>query len=126
MTEEAKVVINEVEPPSQQIIKAANTSVKVEGVNGNVYTLKKFLRNQREQFLDMIGAESSQNFVYVASMLPYLTIKQIDDDDVPMPKNKMQLNALSQRIPDEDYELIIAKIEELEWFVKKDDDLKKQ
>ena len=90
------------EPLSRKIIAQANTIATVTTESGRVYTLRRPDLLATVRLIELIGPDASRNPVLMGVFTTVLHVTSINDDPVPPPLSRMQLDALVQRI-DEDY-----------------------
>lgn len=96
----AKVTVH-TETPSQQIVKAANQPSTVTDAKGRAIGVKKMNPLDRLKLFEVIGGDNSKNEQYVGYAALAFLVTSIDGDPVPRPSNKLQLEALVQRLDDE-------------------------
>lgn len=100
----AKVTINHDAPtPSQQIVAAAAAEVVVKDAKGRALTLRRPGILAQFRLIEAMGAESAANEVYRTMCLPLLYLAAIDGDFIIQPTNKMQLEALIQRVEEDGF-----------------------
>lgn len=100
----AKVTINHDAPtPSQQIVAAAASEVVVKDAKGRALTLRRPGILAQFRLIEAMGAESAANDVYRTMCLPLLYLAAIDGDFIIQPTNKMQLEALIQRVEEDGF-----------------------
>lgn len=90
-----------VETPSQQAIAKAALEFEVKDARGRRITLKKPPVLAQYRLIEVAGAETAKNEVYMGMVLPLIFVVAIDDDPVLQPKTKLELEFLIQRL-DED------------------------
>jgi len=86
--------------PSQEISKRASKTVAVVDARGRQIVLRKPTPLAQFRFVEMLGA-SANNERYFAMAFPILLVIKIDDEDVPAPVKKSELEALIKLL-DED------------------------
>lgn len=83
--------------PSDQIIAKAAQTVTVKDSAGREITIKKPGILAQYRLVEVAG-ESAKNEVYMRMILPLIYVTAIDGDPVSQPANKLQLEALIQRL----------------------------
>jgi len=99
------------ETPSQSIVKAANKLSTITDSNGRSIGIKKMNPLDRLKLFEVIGAENSKNEQYVGYAALAFLVSSIDGEAVPRPANKIQLEALVQRLDDEGMDAIGAHLQ---------------
>lgn len=94
------------ETPSQSLIKAANQPATLTDGKGRAIGVKKMNPLDRLRLFEVIGAENSKNEQYVGYAALAFLVTSIDGEPVPRPSNKIQLEALVQRLDDEGMDAI--------------------
>lgn len=93
------------ETPTQQVVAKATAEYEVIDSAGRKFKLRKpgFLAQFR--LVELVG-ESAKNDVYMRMILPLVYIAAIDGDAVAMPANKLQLEALIQRVEEHGFSAV--------------------
>jgi len=78
----------------------APPEVRVKDSRGRMITLKKPSVLSQYRIVEVVG-DSAANEPYMAMILPLIFVTALDDDLIPLPHSKLQLEALIQRL-DED------------------------
>ncbi len=86
-----------IETPSAQIIAKAAAEVTVTDAKGRVITLKKPGVLSQYRIVE-VAADSAKNEVYMRMIMPLIYVTDIDGEAVYQPINKLQLEALIQRL----------------------------
>ncbi|QEH36504.1 hypothetical protein OJF2_50880 [Aquisphaera giovannonii] len=94
------------ETPSESIVKAANKPILVTDTLGRSLGVRKMLLLDRMRMFEVIGPENSKNEAYVGYSALAFSVVSIDGDPVARPANKIQLEALVQRLGDEGIEAV--------------------
>jgi hypothetical protein len=98
----AKVTIHkDTETPSQSIVKAANQPATLIDARGRSIGFKKMGPLDRLRLFEVIGAENSKNEQYAGYAALAFLVTSIDGEPVARPSNKIQLEALVQRLDDD-------------------------
>lgn len=112
MSKQPKITIKEgAASPSQQLIDKAKATVTVTDSTGRVITLQKPGVLAQYRLIEALG-ETAQNSVYVGMVLPIIFVTKIDEDDVVLPKNKLQIEALIQRLDEHGINAVAKGVEE--------------
>lgn len=93
MADEAKVDIT----PSAELVAKAQAEQQVTDSTGRVISLRKPGILAQYRLVDAMGASAS-NQAYMAMVLPLLFVSAINDDRVPTPCTKREVEALIQRL----------------------------
>lgn len=101
-----KVTVNKGETPSESIVKAANQAVIVTDAKGRALGVRKMPLLDRMRMFEAIGPENSKNEAYVGYAALACSVVSIDDEAVARPANKLQLEAVVQRLGDEGIEAV--------------------
>ena len=110
----AKVTVHkdaQSETPSQSIIKAANQPATITDAKGRSIGIKKMNPLDRLKLFEVIGAENSKNEAYTGYAALAFLVTSIDGEPVSRPANKIQLEALVQRLDDEGMDAIGAHLQ---------------
>lgn len=86
--------------PSEEVVEQANKVTYVTDARGRRIGLKKPGILAQYRLVEMLG-DSARNEAFMGMILPVTFVVQIDDDEVPFPRTRRELDALIQRI-DED------------------------
>ena len=105
----AKLTVHS-ETPSQQVIKSANQLVHVTDAKGRVLGLRRLDFLEEFRIIEALGAELSANTTYMGMLNPLLYLAEIDGEPVPIPRNKIQAEALIQRAGREGFLAVIEGI----------------
>ncbi len=94
------------ETPTQAIVKAANAVVTVTDARGRSITIAKMKALDQMRLFEAVGAVNAKNDGYlgVASLAYHVTA--IDGEPVMRPQNKIQLEAIVQRLDDDGFEAV--------------------
>lgn len=91
-----------VRKPSDEIIEAANEITYVTDVRGRRFGLKKPSVLAQFRLVDLLGAETSKNEVYMAMVMPVTWVCSIEEDgvdeDIHPPCSRAELEALISRV----------------------------
>lgn len=90
-----KVTIHE-DSPTAQVLKKAQESHTIKDAHGTI-VLKKPGVLAQYRIIEVCG-DSAKNETYMNMVLPLIFIVEIDGDPVSQPANKLQLEALIQRL----------------------------
>lgn len=85
------------ETPTEQVLAKAMATVAVTDKIGRVITLKKPGILAQYRLVEAAG-DSAKNDVYMRMLLPLIYVTAIDGDPVAQPVNKLQIEALIQRL----------------------------
>ena len=100
------------ETPSQSIVRAANQPATVSDAKGRKIGLKKLNPLDRLKLFEVIGPDNSRNEAYVGYAALAFLVSSIDGEPVARPANKIQLEALVQRLDDDGMDAIAAHLAE--------------
>jgi hypothetical protein len=98
------VTINEA--PSAQLVQAAAKQVVISDAKGRSITLSRPGVLAQFRLIESVGPETAKNEVYMGMVLPLIFVTDIDGEPVFQPANKLQLEALIQRLGDEGVEAV--------------------
>lgn len=96
------------ETPSQSIVRAANQPATITDAQGRKIGLKKLNPLDRLRLFEVIGPENSKNEQYVGYAALAFLVSSLDGEPVARPANKIQLEALVQRLDDDGMDAIAA------------------
>lgn len=91
--------------PSEQLVAAALATVNVTDVQGRVFTLKKPNILAQFRIVEALG-ELAANSTYMAMVMPLIFVAAIDNDPIPFPTTKRQVEALAQRVDEDGFKVI--------------------
>lgn len=94
------------ETPTEQVLAKALAAVSVTDKMGRSITLKKPGILAQYRIVEVAG-ESAKNDVYMRMILPLIYVTEIDGDPITQPANKMQLEALIQRLDEHGVEAVL-------------------
>jgi len=100
----AKVTIHntpQVETPTQAVVKAANQIHTATDAQGRKIGVKKLNALDRMRMFEAIGAENSKNEMYLGYASLAYHVASIDGEPISRPANKLQFEALIQRLDDD-------------------------
>jgi len=95
------------ETPTDQVLAKAAASVWVTDSSGRVIVLKKPGILAQYRIVEVAG-DSAKNDVYMRMILPLIYVTEIDGDPISQPANKLQLEALIQRLDEHGVEAVLA------------------
>lgn len=98
------VTINEA--PSAQLVQAAAKQVVISDAKGRAITLSRPGVLAQFRLIESVGPETAKNEVYMGMVLPLIFVTDIDGEPVFQPANKLQLEALIQRLGDDGVEAV--------------------
>lgn len=104
-----KLTVHETQSPSAQVIAVAAAEVNVTDSKGRVITLKKPGILAQYRIIETMG-KSADIETYRGMVTPFIWVAAVDGDPVAPIANKMQLEALIQRVGDEGLEAIVGGI----------------
>jgi hypothetical protein len=87
--------------PSQQIVKSANATAKVEFGEGRSVTIRKLLPIDRMRVAEMVGADNAKNDLYLAYASFAFHVTELDGNPIARPTTKIALEAIVQRLGDD-------------------------
>ncbi len=96
------------ETPSQSIVRAANQPATITDAKNRAIVLKKLTPLDRLKLFEVIGPDNSKNEAYVGYAALAFLVASIDGEAVARPANKIQLEALVQRLDDDGMDAIAA------------------
>ena len=98
--------------PSQKVVKAASQTVTVTDAKGRVLALRRLDFLEEFRIVEALGSELSANTTYMGMLNPLLYLAEIDGEPVPIPRNKIQAEALIQRAGREGFLAVLEGITE--------------
>jgi hypothetical protein len=113
----AKLTVNET--PTAQLLANAAAEFLVEDSKGRVFTLQRPGILAQFRIVEVMGA-SADIQTYRGMVTPLIYIAAIDGDPIAKPVNKLQLEALIQRVGDEGLDAVVKGI--VKHFGDKEDD----
>lgn len=102
---EPKVTINESSPSAAAVANAIKIVEKVDA-RGRTIKLKKPGPLAQYKLVELMG-QSAANQTYMGMVLPLIYVVGIDEDAIPFPTSKMQVEALIQRLDDEGIDAVM-------------------
>src|ERR1700712_442980 len=96
----AKVTLH-TETPSETIVKAAGQPQTRTDAAGRIIGIKKMQALDRLKMFEVVGAENARNEPYLGYAALAFHVSSIDGEPVNRPTNKIQLEALIQRLGDD-------------------------
>jgi hypothetical protein len=105
--------------PSEQILSSAAEAVTIRDSKGRTISLKKPGILAQYRIVEVAG-ESAKNEIYMRMIMPLIYVTELDGEPVAQPKNKLQLEALIQRLDDHGVDAVMNGV--LENYGKKDDE----
>ena len=99
------------ETPSQSIVKAATQPATLTDATGRAIGVRKMGPLDRLKLFEVIGAENSRNEQYAGYAALAFLVTSIDGEPVPRPANKIQLEALVQRLDDAGMDAVAAHLQ---------------
>ena len=96
---DVKVTLTSGSPTEQAIAKAVEAA-SVTDARGRVMVLKKPGVLAQFRIVEVAG-DSAKNEVYMRMILPLIYVTEIAGDPIPLPTNKLQLEALITRLDEE-------------------------
>lgn len=96
-----KLTVNDVETPTQAIVRAANRITDVVDGLGRTLGIRRMGALDRMKLFEVVGPENSKNEPYLGHAALAFVVGTIDGEAVPRPATKAQLEALVQRLGDE-------------------------
>ena len=103
------VTINET--PAQQVIAKATAEVSVKDVHARVIKLKKPGILAQFRIVEVAG-DSASNRVYMNMVLPLIYVTELGGEPVTQPANKLQLEALIQRLDEYGVDAVMTGVRE--------------
>ena len=97
--------------PSQAIVKAAAMPQAVTDAQGRTLGVKKLGPLDRMKMFEMVGPENAKNEPYLGYAILALHVTGIDGEPVGRPANRLQLEALVQRLGDDGLDAVGAAIQ---------------
>ena len=91
-------------PADQAIAKAVETATVTDAL-GRVIVLRKPGVLAQFRLVEVAG-DSAKNEVYMRMILPLIYVTEIAGDPIPIPANKLQLEALITRLDDDGIEAV--------------------
>jgi hypothetical protein len=106
-----KLTIKTGETPTAQIIAQGAPEYSTKDARGRVFTIKKPGLLAQYRIVEVMG-KSADIQTYRQMVTPLIYIVGIDDDPITPPTNKMQLEALIQRIGEDGLKAVSECLEE--------------
>ncbi len=101
------------ETPTESIVKSAQQPTTKTDSTGRAIGIKKMRALDRLKMFEVIGAENAKNEPYLGYAALAFHVSSIDGDPVSRPANKIQLEALIQRLGDEGMEAVGEALQEM-------------
>ncbi len=108
--------------PSAILIKDAQTEIVVTDSLGRAIRLRKPNALAQYRLIEVLG-DSAKNERYTNMVSPLIFVRAIDGEEVRLPKNKGEVDALIQRLDDEGITAVVQGI--LEHYIKTDEQTEK-
>lgn len=108
----AKVTIEKADTPSESIIREASRAFAVEDARGRKIGIKKLTALDRMKLFEACGPENSKNEAYLGYASLVFHVASIDGEAVARPSNKLQLEALTQRLDDDGIDAVARGVQE--------------
>lgn len=119
----AKVTIK-ASTPSEEVVQRAALSSVIESAGKSIHLKKPGILAQY-RVVDIVGAQSAKNEVYMAMVMPILWVTHIDGEEVPPPLNRMELEALIQRLGEDAVNAVVTHVMDHATAQGSDDAVKK-
>jgi hypothetical protein len=117
----AKVTVHkDAETPSQAIVKAANQPHTRTDASGRTIGIRKMQALDRLKMFEVVGPDNAKNEPYLGYAALAFHVASIDGDPVNRPSNKLQLEALIQRLGDDGMNAVGEAVQEM--FLPKEED----
>lgn len=104
-----KLTLHDAQTPTAQLIAKAAQEVTVTDSKGRVISIRKPGILAQYRIIETMG-KSADIETYRGMVTPLIWISAIDSDPVAQPVNKLQLEALIQRVGDEGLEAVVQGI----------------
>lgn len=104
-----KVTVHET--PSEQVTAKASQTASIKDSKGRVIVLQKPGILAQYRIVEVAG-DSAKNEIYMRMILPLIYVTEIGGDPITQPANKMQLEALIQRLDEHGVEAIMTGVAE--------------
>lgn len=98
--------------PSQQVVAAAAAVVEIKDVKGRQITLKKPGVLAQFRLVEVLGGATASNQAYMGMVFPLIYVSAIDGDVVHLPKSKLEVEALIQRLDEEGVQAVHTAVQE--------------
>ena len=108
----AKVTLH-ADTPSQTIVKAANQLQTKTDAGGRTIGIRRMQALDRLKMFEVVGAENAKNEAYLGYAALAFHVCSIDGEAVSRPSNKIQLEALIQRLGDDGLNAVGEAVEEM-------------
>ncbi len=105
----ARATINKT--PTEQLVTAAQNTFEVKDTRGRTITLKKPGVLAQFRLVEALG-DSAQNTVYMGMTFPLLYVSAIDGSPLNPLTNKLQVEALIQRLDEEGIAAVVEGVAE--------------
>lgn len=105
----ARATINK--SPTEQLVAAAQNTFEVKDTRGRTITLKKPGVLAQFRLVEALG-DSAQNTVYMGMTFPLLYVSAIDGSPLNPLTNKLQVEALIQRLDEEGIAAVVEGVAE--------------
>jgi hypothetical protein len=97
--------------PSDVIIADVNRVVEITDAKGRAIKLRKPGVLTQYRIVEALG-EASKNSMYMAMVMPLLFVMSIDGEAVVMPRTKLEVEGLIQRLDHEGVDAVMAAVAE--------------
>ena len=101
-----KVKVHAGETPSQEVIRAANTTALVTDARGRKIEIRKLKTLDRMRLFELVGPENAMNDRYLGYATLAYSVVSIDGEQLPRPDQKIALEAIVQRLDEEGFEAV--------------------
>jgi hypothetical protein len=108
----AKLTVH-ADTPSETIVKAANRPATRTDATGRAIGIKKMQALDRLKMFEVVGADNARNEPYLGYAALAFHVSSIDGEPVSRPTNKIQLEALIQRLGDDGMNAVGEAVQEM-------------
>lgn len=101
-----KLTVKTAPTPSQEVIEDANRVYEVTDTRGRVIGFRKMTMSIRRRIFKVLSNEAAQRMQYLGLVMVAGCVTHIDDDQITLPTNELQFDALIDRLDDDGFEAI--------------------
>lgn len=101
-----KVTVEENSKPSVEVLNKSAQVFEVTDVRGRVIKLKKPATLAQYRIVEIMG-DSARNQTYMGMVLPLIYVVGIDDQALPQPRTKLEVESLITRLDDDGIEAVM-------------------
>lgn len=108
----AQVTIHDAPPetPTQAVVRAAKELVYITDARGRTIGLRRLPFLEEFRIIEAVGPQLSANTTYMGMLNPLLHVAEIDGQPVEIPRSKLQIDALIQRVDRDGFVAVVEGI----------------